>query len=141
MLIFTEPIIDDEWEQKAIPSKSNLFIPEIILYWKQWLIAICILLINLFIVYLLPVTMYNESCPKGYFGPGGIGDYGKHIECTGGAHRLVDFKLWGHKHVYQWPTCRNTYATGWYDPEGTMGALTATILCFRDFEDCQSMFI
>lgn len=130
IIIFTEPLDDDDLNERSIPQISNLFIPEIILYWKQWLIAILILTINLILVFTVSFTIYDEKCEKGYFGPGGIGDYGKHIECTGGVHRYIDYKLFGHNHVYQYSTAHKIYATGWYDPEGFLGSLTATILTF-----------
>ena len=109
LLIFTEPL--DDLEERSKPSISNLFIPEVILYWKQWIVALCILIIQLMIIFMLPVTLFGEKCPRGYLGPGGIGDQGKHIECTGGAHRYVDYKLFGEDHVYHSPTSRDLYAT------------------------------
>lgn len=130
IIIFTEPLNVNNNDSFFRPNISNLFIPEIVIYWKQWLIAICILLINLLLVFVMKYSIRGEECPKGYLGPGGIGDYGKHIQCTGGAHSFVDLKLFGHKHIYQYPTCHDLYATKAYDPEGFLGSLTATILTF-----------
>eukprot|EP00483_Globobulimina_turgida_P004193 UN04201 len=124
LLILTEP------HRIPTSTKGNFFMPEIIIYWKQWIVVLSVLFINIMIVFLLPVTMYGTKCPKGYFGAGGIGDYGKYIECTGGAHRYIDYKLFGHKHVYQYPTCSQYYDTGWYEAESFIGSLTVILLCY-----------
>ncbi len=71
-----------------------------------------------------------EGCGRGYLGPGGIGDYGQYVNCTGGAAGYVDRLIYTEKHIYQWPTCREIYHTGPYDPEGTLGYLTSVVLCF-----------
>ena len=78
---------------------------------------------------LLPVP----GCPTGYLGPGGNADGGKYkyAGCTGGAHRRIDELLWGAGHYYDGPTCRQYYQCGPYDPEGTLGALTASVLAFQ----------
>ena len=111
IIIFTEPLNVNNNDSFFRPNISNLFIPEIIIYWKQWLIAICILLINLLLVFLMKYSIRDEECPTGYLGPGGIGDFGQHIQCTGGAHSFIDLKLFGHDHIYQYPTCHDLYAT------------------------------
>lgn len=43
---------------------------------------------------------------RGYLGPGGIGDYGKYENCTGGAAKYIDMKIFGLNHIYQGPTCQ-----------------------------------
>lgn len=43
-------------------------------------------------------------CPRGYIGPGGIGDFGKYPNCTGGAAGYIDRLLLGEKHMYQHPS-------------------------------------
>merc|ERR1712176_854206 len=80
------------------------------------------------LIFIPDINLYGDHCGSGYMGPGGIGDYGQHIECTGGIHRFVDLKLFGNNHVYQSSTVQAYYATGWYDPEGFMGALSATVM-------------
>lgn len=42
--------------------------------------------------------------PRGYLGPGGIGDLGKHPNCTGGAAGYIDRVLLGDSHLYQHPS-------------------------------------
>eukprot|EP01083_Nonionella_stella_P079233 217212_1 len=128
IIICTEPL--QELHRRRVPCISNLYCPEIVMYWKQWLVILCLICAYVILVFAVPFTIYDETCPTGYIGPGGIGDKGKYIECTGGIHRYMDLKLFGENHVYQSPTVRGYYATGWYDPEGIMGAWTATILTF-----------
>lgn len=41
---------------------------------------------------------------SGYLGPGGIGDFGKYPNCTGGAAGYIDHLLLGEKHIYQHPS-------------------------------------
>jgi len=92
----------------------------------QWMVAILLLIIYLLVTYLLDVP----NCGRGYIGPGGIGDYGKYPNCTGGAAGYIDLKIFGNAHMYQSPTCKDLYKTGGYDPEGTLGNLTSIFLCF-----------
>jgi len=112
------------------PSPSNLFVPEVVLYWKQWLIIVLMLIIYLIVTFVPEITIYGDRCGSGYVGPGGIGDFGEFVECTGGMNKFVDWKLFGSNHVYHYPTAQSYYATGWYDPEGFMGAISATFLTF-----------
>ena len=43
---------------------------------------------------------------RGYLGPGGLEDGGKHMNCTGGAASYIDRKIFGAAHIYQTPTCK-----------------------------------
>jgi heparan-alpha-glucosaminide N-acetyltransferase len=52
------------------------------------------------------------------------------FECEGGAAGYIDKLVFGVNHIYQWPTCRELYLTGPYDPEGLLGCLTSVVLCF-----------
>ena len=47
---------------------------------------------------------------------------------TGGAHRVVDLRLWGEDNFYHSPTCKHDYKCVSYDPEGTLGMLTASTM-------------
>jgi len=76
---------------------------------------------------LLPL---KDGCPTGYIGPGGLSDNASHFECTGGAHRRVDEILFGKHRYYGSPTCKDTYLCEAYDPEGALGALTASAVTF-----------
>lgn len=59
------------------------------------------------------------GCGKGYLGPGGLHDGGKHFNCTGGAAGYIDRQVFG-KHMYTHPTCHKIYETKlFYDPEGS----------------------
>lgn len=95
-----------------------------------------LLALYLVLQFFLPVP----GCPTGYTGPGGIGDFARHPHCTGGAHRYIDLQLWGLRHMFHatdaenrpisGATCANIYKCDVYDPEGTLGALTASFMAF-----------
>ena len=80
------------------------------------------------------------GCGAGYIGPGGNGDLGLHRGCTGGAHGYVDRVIFGYAHIYHGmddsgglvsaATCADVYDCNVYDPEGTLGYLTAAVLCW-----------
>ena len=70
------------------------------------------------------------GCGRGYLGPGGIGDFGEYMNCTGGAAGYIDMQILGINHIYGSPTCQGVYLTGAYDPEGILGNLTSIYLCF-----------
>jgi len=70
------------------------------------------------------------GCPRGYQGPGGIGNGAQYPDCTGGIHRWIDVQLFGMDHIYLNPTCKLLYGCVGYDPEGTLGALTACTLTY-----------
>ena len=107
-------------------------------YALEWIVILGLEALYLCVQFMLPVP----GCPTGYLGPGGIGDYGQHPSCTGGAHRLVDTKLFGESHMYHnlnlfdknhptsAATCADTYDCAVYDPEGTLGAINAVIIAY-----------
>jgi heparan-alpha-glucosaminide N-acetyltransferase len=95
----------------------------------------CLLVAYLMLQYFLPVP----GCPTGYTGPGGLAMPPEQAHCTGGAHRLIDYKIFGAHHIYHnlaegtnipvsAATCGDTYGCAVYDPEGTLGFLTATVM-------------
>ena len=66
----------------------------------------------------------------GYLGPGGPLLPGRET-CTGGAHRVVDDRVFGQKHIYGSPECQKLYMTSLpYDPEGLTGGFNAVAMCF-----------
>lgn len=107
-------------------------------YWLQWLIMIAIGTVYLCVQAFLPVP----GCPTGYIGPAGRADGGAYPpNCVGGAHRLVDTKFFGERHMYHnvdpltgrpvsAATCAGTYGCGVYDPEGVLGWISATWMTF-----------
>jgi heparan-alpha-glucosaminide N-acetyltransferase len=73
----------------------------------------------------------KPGCRRGYLGPGGRADQGAFKpDCVGGGHRIVDEALVGIAHIYGGPTCRGLYGCGSFDPEGTVGALGASLLAY-----------
>uniref|UniRef100_A0A3P9P0Y0 Heparan-alpha-glucosaminide N-acetyltransferase n=1 Tax=Poecilia reticulata TaxID=8081 RepID=A0A3P9P0Y0_POERE len=75
---------------------------DIILYWPAWLCVLLMEIVWLCLTFLLPVP----DCPTGYLGPGGIGDMGLHVNCTGGAAGYIDRRLLGEQHIYQSPSSK-----------------------------------
>ncbi|MEE6488716.1 hypothetical protein FKM82_015334, partial [Ascaphus truei] len=102
-------------------------IRDIVMYWPEWTIIIALETIWLCLTFLLPVP----GCPKGYLGPGGIGDYGQYPNCTGGAAGYIDKWLLGAAHIYHYPTCKELYKTTQpFDPEGVLGTINSAVMAF-----------
>ncbi|XP_042314382.1 heparan-alpha-glucosaminide N-acetyltransferase-like [Sceloporus undulatus] len=100
---------------------------DIVLYWPEWIIMTILELLWLCLTFLFPVP----GCPRGYLGPGGIGDDGKYPNCTGGAAGYIDKLLLGEEHMYHHPTCKEMYNTTQpFDPEGVLGTINSILLAF-----------
>ncbi|XP_035026455.2 heparan-alpha-glucosaminide N-acetyltransferase isoform X1 [Hippoglossus stenolepis] len=100
---------------------------DILLYWPAWLCVILLEILWLFLTFQLPVA----DCPAGYLGPGGIGDMGLYMNCTGGAAGFIDRWLLGENHIYQTPSSRVIYATRMpFDPEGVLGSINSVLMAF-----------
>lgn len=103
------------------------FIRDITNYWGEWVIQMSLVVVHTCLTFLLPVP----GCPTGYLGPGGLSDKGHYSNCTGGASRYIDKKIIGDHLMYKHPTCAEIYRTTVpYEPEGILGTLTSTFLCF-----------
>lgn len=103
------------------------YVRDVTNYWKEWIVQGTILFIHTCFTFLLPVP----GCPTGYLGPGGLADHGMYPNCTGGAAGYIDRQILGDSLVYKSPTCAEIYETTVpYDPEGLLGVLTSTFLCF-----------
>eukprot|EP01125_Pyxidicula_operculata_P018410 TRINITY_DN6539_c0_g1_i1.p1 TRINITY_DN6539_c0_g1~~TRINITY_DN6539_c0_g1_i1.p1 ORF type:complete len:697 (+),score=149.63 TRINITY_DN6539_c0_g1_i1:1577-3667(+) len=109
-------------EQERFTDNFVDFLP----YLPQWIVVLVLLSAYLMITFLVNVP----GCGAGYIGPGGIGDFGKFENCTGGSHGYIDRLIFGENHIYGQPTCQDLYHTGAYDPEGSVGSLTSIVLCF-----------
>jgi heparan-alpha-glucosaminide N-acetyltransferase len=62
---------------------------------------------------------------SGYLGPGGLHERNYPSRCIGGAAGYIDRKVFQTRHIYQWPTAKETYQSEAYDPEGMLGTLTS----------------
>lgn len=95
--------------------------------WKQWIFALMLLAGFLVLTFAVDVP----GCPKGYTGPGGLGEgYPEAFNCTGGMAGYIDRIALG-KHIYRWPTIKDVYKTVIpFDPEGILGCLTSIVLVF-----------
>lgn len=114
----------EEGEKKK--KTGNIF-SDITNFPLQWLVMICLVTIWLLVVYLIPF----ENCPAGYLGPGGLHENGSYANCTGGITGYIDRKIFGYKHLYQYPTCKPVYGCpNPYDPENLLGAIPTMFLAF-----------
>ncbi|XP_053307074.1 heparan-alpha-glucosaminide N-acetyltransferase-like [Spea bombifrons] len=96
-------------------------------YWPEWIIMAALETLSLCLTFFLPVP----GCPTGYLGPGGIGNYGKYENCTGGAAGYIDKWLLGANHIYHYPTCKELYKTTQpFDPEGILGTINSVVMAF-----------
>uniref|UniRef100_A0A8C0HG60 Heparan-alpha-glucosaminide N-acetyltransferase n=1 Tax=Chelonoidis abingdonii TaxID=106734 RepID=A0A8C0HG60_CHEAB len=118
---------------KAVAENDTLLetpyfaLRDILLYWPQWVFILTLEATWLGLTFLLTVP----GCPKGYLGPGGIGDFGKYPNCTGGAAGYIDHLLLGEKHIYQHPSSNVLYQTTVaYDPEGILGTINSVCMAF-----------
>uniref|UniRef100_A0A8B9V843 Cytochrome c n=1 Tax=Anas zonorhyncha TaxID=75864 RepID=A0A8B9V843_9AVES len=100
---------------------------DILPYWPQWIFILMLEVIWLCLTFLLPVP----GCPRGYLGPGGIGDFGNYPNCTGGAAGYIDRLILGENHIYQHPSSSVLYQTTMpYDPEGILGTINTILMAF-----------
>ncbi|XP_006897065.1 PREDICTED: heparan-alpha-glucosaminide N-acetyltransferase [Elephantulus edwardii] len=108
-------------------ERSCSSLRDIIPSWPQWLFILMLESIWLSLTFFLPVP----GCPTGYLGPGGIGDFGKYPNCTGGAAGYIDRVLLGDDHLYQHPSSAVLYHTQVvYDPEGILGTINSIVIAF-----------
>ena len=100
---------------------------DIFILWKQWIVIIGLVVIHLLIIFLANVP----GCEKGYMGPGGIHEYQKHFNCTGGITGLFDRTILGSQHLYQRGKIREIYSSPYpFDPEGIFGCILSCVQVF-----------
>jgi heparan-alpha-glucosaminide N-acetyltransferase len=124
---------------------------DILPFWPHWLVAFSLLFVYFMITFFLDVP----GCGRGYLGPGtlipsctgvvvrvcgfslhnvcakgGIGDYGKYFDCTGGAAGYIDKKIFTEDHIFNQPTCQRTsgFTSGDCTPNLTCGG---RLRCFH----------
>ena len=114
------------WFENNISGNEEVAAWILTAYRYEWIIQVVLVILYLSI----SLGAAAPGCPRGYQGPGGIGDNGESPECTGGIHRWIDMKLFGEDHYYLYPTCQRLYNCVGYDPEGTLGSLTACTLTY-----------
>jgi heparan-alpha-glucosaminide N-acetyltransferase len=95
-------------------------------YAAEWPVQIILVVIYLAI----SLGAQAPGCPRGFQGPGGLGNDSKDWDCTGGIHRYIDMKFFGYNHIYHYPTCQDLYDCVGYDPEGLLGVITACTLTY-----------
>ncbi|XP_064004582.1 heparan-alpha-glucosaminide N-acetyltransferase isoform X2 [Pogoniulus pusillus] len=121
-LLFTKPGAESGILETPCPA-----LQDVLPYWPQWICILTLEVIWLCLTFLLPVP----GCPRGYLGPGGIGDFGNYPNCTGGAAGYIDRLLLGETHIYQHPSSNVIYQTTMpYDPEGILGTINSIFMAF-----------
>ncbi|XP_058145843.1 heparan-alpha-glucosaminide N-acetyltransferase [Dasypus novemcinctus] len=121
-LLFAKPVLEN-----CASERSCFSLRDIAPSWPQWLFILMLESVWLGLTFLLPVP----GCPTGYLGPGGIGDWGKYPNCTGGAAGYIDRLLLGEEHLYQHPSSHVLYLTEVaYDPEGILGTINSIVMAF-----------
>lgn len=116
--------VNQMFQKSEMPSKYQLiatYTPEAVSY-------VGILFIYLYFTFWFN---YDESCPKGYQGPGGLDSDAKYFNCTGGAARYLDDLIFGQSHIYQHGTAKPVYKNVIsHDPEGLLGVTTSILLTY-----------
>uniref|UniRef100_A0A2K5DHR0 Heparan-alpha-glucosaminide N-acetyltransferase n=1 Tax=Aotus nancymaae TaxID=37293 RepID=A0A2K5DHR0_AOTNA len=121
-LLFAKPV-----PEHCASERSCVSLRDITSSWPQWLLILALEGLWLGLTFLLPVP----GCPTGYLGPGGIGDFGKYPNCTGGAAGYIDRVLLGDDHLYQHPSSAVLYHTEVaFDPEGILGTISSILMAF-----------
>ncbi|KAE8631507.1 hypothetical protein XENTR_v10001219 [Xenopus tropicalis] len=121
-LIFSKPTPD-----ALTQSRTCFLLQDVLSHWPKWIVILALEAVWLCLTLLLQVP----DCPLGYLGPGGIGDFGKFPNCTGGAAGYIDRMILGQGHIYQHPTSNVIYkSTMPYDPEGLLGTINCVVMAF-----------
>lgn len=101
-------------------------IHDIISAWPQWTVIAVFIINHTCVTFLADVP----DCGKGYLGPGGLDDGGKHFNCTGGVAGYIDRQVFGN-HMYKNPPCKKVYENVvFYDPEGEIETLNVVQILF-----------
>ncbi len=121
---------NEEDEQKGLKAKLK----DVFAYWPRWIVAFAFLIAHTLIIFLLDVP----GCGRGYFGPGGLHDGGKHApECVGGATGYIDRLFFTSDHIYGNPTPKSVYGSAPFDPEGFLGSFTSIFQVFLGYQGGQ----
>ncbi|CAF1406663.1 unnamed protein product [Adineta ricciae] len=116
------PIGNDVHQRFRVELSNTLFH-----FWPQWLFVLLLTVAWILITFFVKF----ENCPSGYLGPGGKHHHGEKRNCTGGIAGYIDRLILGASHVFNHPTCKGVYETETpFDPEGILGILTGTLLCY-----------
>ncbi|CAF0779451.1 unnamed protein product [Rotaria sp. Silwood1] len=134
ILVLIFDAVEDQLHSSQWPMSDNVYQPirtelsnTVFQFWPQWL---CILFITLSWI-LITFVPKLSNCPRGYVGPGGKHEHGRYTNCTGGIAGYLDRVILGPSHIYNYPTCKEIFKTQIpYDPEGLLGILTGTLLCY-----------
>lgn len=98
---------------------------DIVVLWPQWIMMGLMVAGHCFITFFLPVL--DADCPVGYIGPAGLHLNNAYpAECVGGAAGYIDRWILTVQHIYQYPTSREVYHSGPFDPEGVLGNLNTS---------------
>lgn len=110
----------------AAETRMQQLFYDIRMIWKQWVVILLIIFCYLIVIFGFPAPF----CARGYLGPGGIHDYIKHQNCTGGMAGYIDRLVLGQGHLYQHAKIRKVYDALVFDPEGVFGSLLTIVQVF-----------
>ncbi|GMT36829.1 hypothetical protein PFISCL1PPCAC_28126, partial [Pristionchus fissidentatus] len=98
-------------------------------YFGEWLNVASVYMLTLtlsFITLIVTCLVPTPDCPAGYFGPGGVGDQGAFVNCTGGLAGWLDRVLLG-SHIYTDSPVKSIYDSLDIDPEGFLGTFNSAV--------------
>jgi len=103
---------------------------DIIPYWPDWILTFVMLLLHFVLTF---AWKFDDNCPRGYIGPGGLYDGAAYPHCVGGAANKLDKLIFTEKHLYGWFTGNDLYDPEKHyhlkhDPEGFLGCTTSIVL-------------
>ncbi|RWS30350.1 heparan-alpha-glucosaminide N-acetyltransferase-like protein [Leptotrombidium deliense] len=97
-------------------------------YWIEWLFVVAMTAIYFSLTF---DWKYDDNCPLGYQGPGGLYDNAANPNCTGGAARALDVKILGVNHIYKHSSAKKVFENELtHDPEGILGTTTSILIVF-----------
>jgi heparan-alpha-glucosaminide N-acetyltransferase len=119
-LAFATTKVDNE------DSKFQRIFNDIRVMWKQWMVICLIILAYLLVIFVVKLP----NCDRGYSGPGGIHEFFKNENCTGGVTGFIDRKILRERHMFQNAEIREFYDSLVFDPEGIFGCLMTIVQVF-----------
>jgi len=112
---------------KFLTREQSLTVREVIMVFLPEILSHSFLL-GIYLYFTLKFK-YDDNCPPGYQGPGGLERHGELLNCTGGAAGYIDRLILGDNHMYHGSTARPIYKHSMkIDPEGILGITTSIIL-------------
>jgi heparan-alpha-glucosaminide N-acetyltransferase len=107
-------------------SKLQRIFQDITIIWKQWIVIVLIICAHVSVIFIVKLP----NCDRGYLGPGGMHEFGKNENCTGGVIGYIDRLILRESHMFQNAEIREIYDSLVFDPEGIFGSLMTIFQVF-----------